>query len=51
MDFNDTTEQAKFRKTCKDWLEKNAEYKDASSEDSFANKDILKEAKLWQKKK
>ena len=22
MDFNDTPEQAKFRKTCRDWLEK-----------------------------
>ena len=24
MDFNDTQEQAKFRQTCKEWLEKNA---------------------------
>ena len=52
MDFNDTSEQAKFRKTCKEWLEKNAKPKDNSSkEQSFANKDILKEAKAWQKKK
>ena len=42
MDFNDTPEQAKFRKTCKEWLEKNAKHKDnASKEPSFANKDIL----------
>ena len=52
MDFNDTPEQAKFRKTCREWLEKNAKHKDnASKEPSFANKDILEEAKLWQKKK
>ena len=52
MDFNDTPEQAKFRKTCLDWLEKNAKYKDKSSKgDSFANKDLLKDAKAWQKKK
>ena len=52
MDFNDTPEQAKFRKTCLKWLEKNAKYKDKSSKgDSFANKDLLKDAKAWQKKK
>jgi|TARA_B100001939_G_scaffold80357_1_gene68150 alkylation response protein AidB-like acyl-CoA dehydrogenase len=52
MDFNDTPEQAKFRKTCRDWLEKNAQLKDSSpSESNFANKDIIKEAKAWQKKK
>ena len=50
MDFNDTPEQAKFRKTCRDWLEKNAQLKDSSpSESNFANKDIIKEAKAWQK--
>ena len=27
MDFKDTPEQAKFRKTCRDWLEKNAQLK------------------------
>ena len=31
MDFNDTTEQAQFRKTCREWLEKNAEPKSSSS--------------------
>ena len=52
MDFKDTHEQAQFRKKCKDWLEKNAEYVDSTSKtDDFANKDRLKEAKAWQKKK
>ena len=52
MDFNDTPEQAEFRKKCNSWLEKNAEYVDGSSKtDDFANKDRLKEAKAWQKKK
>ena len=46
MDFKDTPEQAKFRKTCREWLENNAALKDASpSESTFANKDIIKEAK------
>ena len=31
MDFNDTKEEAKFRKKCRDWLEKNATYKEAVS--------------------
>ena len=40
MDFNDTPEEAKFRKKCRDWLEKNANYKDGSSKsEDFANKD------------
>ena len=53
MDFNDTKEEAKFRKKCRDWLEKNATYKEDSTpqNDDFANKDKLKAAKAWQKKK
>ena len=52
MDFNDTPDQAKFREKCRTWLENNAPYKDGSAKmESFANKDILKEAKEWQKKK
>ena len=52
MDFKDTPEQAQFRKKCRDWLEKNAEYVDGTSKsDDFASKDRLKEAKAWQKKK
>ena len=40
MDFNDTPQEAKFRKKCRDWLEKNASYKDGSSKsEDFANKD------------
>ena len=31
MDFNDTKEEAKFRKKCRDWLEKNATYKEDST--------------------
>jgi len=30
MDFKDTPEQAQFRKKCRDWLEKNAEYVDGT---------------------
>ena len=39
MDFNDTHEEAKFRKKCREWLEKNATYKDESTpqNDDFAN--------------
>ena len=53
MDFNDTKEEAKFRKKCRDWLEKNATYKEESTpqNDDFANKDKMKAAKAWQKKK
>ena len=52
MDFNDTTEQANFRKQCRSWLEENAKYKSVNSKpNDFANKDALKEAKSWQKKK
>ena len=52
MDFNDTQEQAKFRQTCKEWLEKNATKKqDGIQENSFANADFLSVAKEWQKKK
>ena len=52
MDFNDTPEEAKFRKKCRDWLEKNATYKEDSTpqNDDFANKDKMKAAKAWQKK-
>ena len=41
MDFKDTPEQAEFRKKCRDWLEKNAEYVDGTSKsDDFASKDL-----------
>tara|TARA_Y100000385_G_scaffold3533_1_gene3844 strand:+ start:175 stop:1389 length:1215 start_codon:yes stop_codon:yes gene_type:complete len=51
MDFNDTTEQAQFRKTCRKWLEQNAEPKSSSSRESFSDIDFLEVAKQWQKKK
>ena len=53
MDFNDTKEEAKFRKKCREWLEKNATYKDESTpqNDDFANANKMKAAKAWQKKK
>ena len=53
MDFNDTKEEAQFRKKCKDWLESNAKYKAETTpqNDDFANKNKIEEAKSWQKKK
>ena len=43
MDFKDTKEEAKFRSKCREWLEKNASYKDESTpqNDDFANKDKM----------
>ena len=51
MDFKDTPEQAKFRKTCREWLEKNAKLKTGVEKNEFANIDFLQVAKDWQKKK
>ena len=51
MDFKDTPEEAKFRKTCRDWLEKNAKLKTGAEKNEFANEDFLQVAKDWQKKK
>ena len=51
MDFNDTPEHAQFRKTCREWLEQNAEPKSRSSRESFSDIDFLEVAKQWQKKK
>ena len=52
MDFNDTKEQAQFRKKCRDWLEANASLKsEKSSKSDFNNNDYLQTAKDWQKKK
>ena len=50
MDFKDTPEQAKFRKTCREWLEKNAKLKTGVEKNEFANIDFLQVAKDWQKK-
>ena len=43
MDFNDTKEEAQFRKKCKDWLESNAKYKAETTpqNDDFANKNKM----------
>ncbi len=53
MDFNDTPDQAKFRATCREWLEVNAELKEGQSnahgESSLDSH--LKTSKDWQKKK
>jgi alkylation response protein AidB-like acyl-CoA dehydrogenase len=51
MDFKDTPEQAKFRKTCREWLKKNAKLKTGVEKNEFANIDFLQVAKDWQKKK
>jgi acyl-CoA dehydrogenase len=51
MDFKDTPEQAKFRKTCREWLENNAKLKTGVEKNEFANIDFLQVAKDWQKKK
>jgi len=53
MDFNDTPDQAKFRATCREWLEVNARLKEEQSnahgESSLDSH--LKKSKEWQKKK
>ena len=52
MDFNDTKEQAEFRKICRDWLEANASLKSEKLKKSdSSNSDYLQAAKDWQKKK
>ena len=51
MDFNDTPEQAQFRNTCREWLEKNAEPKSNKKKEDFADIQFLDVAREWQKKK
>jgi len=51
MDFNDTPEQAQFRNTCREWLEKNAEPKSNKKKEDFADIEFLDVAREWQKKK
>ena len=52
MDFNDSKEQAEFRKKCRGWLESNAKLKSEIGDgDEFANIDYLQKAADWQKKK
>ena len=47
MDFNDTPEQAEFRKTCRKWLEDNAKLKSGNQVEDFANIDYLQAGKDW----
>ena len=53
MDFNDTSEQAKFRAKCREWLEANAELKEnkSNAHADSSLEDHLKVAKEWQQKK
>lgn len=46
MDFNDTTAQATFRDTARQWLTQNA-----PTADELAGMDYIGRAKLWQKRK
>lgn len=56
MDFDDTKEEAAFRKECYDWLSQNARLKSASGENSrnrsnMSDDELVKRAKEWQAKK
>ncbi len=52
MDFNDTKQEAEFRKKCFDWLSENAKLKqDEKSDEMFGDDKFLEKAKKWQKKK
>jgi len=54
MDFNDTPEEAKFRKEVRTWLDANAKRKDEDSKTSRARMeevDALPRAREWQAKK
>ena len=53
MDFNDTPDQAKFRAKCKEWLDSNAELKDAGKRINVESnlEELIAKAKVWQKKK
>ncbi len=56
MDFDDTKEEAAFRKECYDWLSANARLKSASGENSrnrsnMSDDELVKRAKEWQAKK
>jgi len=56
MDFDDTPQEAAFRKECYDWLSENARLKSASGENSrnrsnMSDDELVKRAKEWQAKK
>ena len=52
MDFNDTTQEAEFRKEVSSWLSANAELKDGSKDSlpAMSEEDALVRAKEWQAK-
>ena len=52
MDFNDTPEEAKFRKEAYDWLASNAELKEGPKDSwrASSEEEGLKQVKIWQKK-
>ena len=52
MDFNDTPEEAKFRKEAYDWLKDNAPLKEGPKDSwrASSEEEGLKEVKKWQKK-
>ena len=52
MDFNDTPEEAKFRKEAFEWLKANAELKEGPKDSwrASSEEEGLKEVKIWQKK-
>ena len=49
MDFNDTTQEAEFRKEVFSWLSANAELKDGSKDSlpAMSEEDALVRAKEW----
>ena len=52
MDFNDTQEEAKFRKEAYEWLKANASLKEGPKDGwrAASEEEGLKEVKVWQKK-
>ena len=52
MDFNDTPEEAKFRKEAYEWLSANAELKEGPKDGwrASSEEEGLKQVKVWQKK-
>ena len=52
MDFNDTPEEAKFRKEAYEWLASNAELKEGPKDSwrASSEEEGLKQVKIWQKK-
>ena len=52
MDFNDTPEEAQFRKEAFDWLKDNAPLKEGPKDSwrASSEEEGLKEVKVWQNK-